>query len=170
VIVSFLSFEQHVAKNMYAPQRHKAIIQKIYDTLGADYSFMEGVTTEIAARSTLSVQVNHVSKLMRITVYDIGSDIVHQMKTLLHQLRAEKLELCELLLNMKSPGILSHVDDIEQLGFLFSGVFPCRETGDFITMILLNGVNACFDNILLRDNNGQYLLEYIRNDYTGRFL
>jgi serine/threonine-protein kinase RsbW len=170
MVVSFLSFKTHTAKNLYVPERHGEIIQKIYNGLGADYSFMKGEAANESTLSLLSVRVNHVSKLMRIVVKEAGADIIHQLKLLIHKLKEEKLALCELLLNMNSPGIWRHFESIEQLGFLFSGIFPCRETGDSIVMILLNGINACFDNIQLKENNGQYLLEYIRNDYSERFL
>ncbi len=169
VIVSFRSFEPHNAKNLYVPEHHRKIIHHIYNSLGAEYSF-NNQRQDIPELSSTTVSQNPVAKIMRITIDKVGDDIISRLKMMIYHAKQENLQLCELFLNMNNYGVEKHFKAIENLGFLFSGIFPCRTTGDFIVMLYFNGFNVDFDNIHLLKDNGEYLLEYIRNDYTERFL
>jgi hypothetical protein len=120
--------------------------------------------------SVYSVTVNPVSLLAKVIVYETGRDIVHELKRILVRVREESLLIGELMLNLCEPLTASLYDEIESLGFVFTGILPASSRGTFITLVYLNGINVRFDNIKLIEDNGQDLLAYIRLDYEKRFL
>jgi len=168
-VVSFKLLKPFGAGPLFIPARHRNIVEKLLH----DVSITWDPASDSPAgkdHSVYSVNVNPVSLLAKIIVYETGQDIVHELKRILVRIREESLLIGELMLNLGEPLTATVYDEIESLGFVFTGILPASSRGTFITLVYLNGINVRFDNIRLIEDNGQDLLAYIRLDYEKRFL
>jgi serine/threonine-protein kinase RsbW len=168
-VVNFKLLRPYHAGTLYPPERHLEIIGNLFSTLAVTWDKGE-IYDSGRTDSVFSIQVNEVSSYARLFVYETGSDIILNLKSYLNRLRREGLMIGELMLNLGDPLTYKFYDEIEALGFIFTGILPATTRGNFITLVYLNGINANFDNIQLIEDYGQELLEYIRRDYEGRFL
>jgi len=167
-VVCFRLLKPYHAGNLYFPEKHREILERLFGKLAISRETIEAYDTGKPA-SVYSMQVNEASSYARMFVYETGRDIILSLKNYLYRLRSERLLIGELMLNLNDPLSALYYNEIEALGFVFTGILPATLKGNFMTMVYLNGINPDFDNIQLIDDYGQDLLDYIRKDYEGRF-
>ncbi len=168
-LVVFKLLAPYHAGTLYLPGRHCEFISGLLSSVSVGWENGEQFDTG-KTKSVYSIQVNEVSSYARMFVYETGHDLVMELKQYLYRLRKEKLLLGELMLNLEDPLNTLLYEEIESLGFIFTGILPATIRGNFLTLVYLNGINANFDNIELIEDYGQGLLAYIRKDYEGRFF
>ena len=168
-VVNFKLLGPYHAGKLYFPARHRDMITNLFSVVSISWDEAEPFDTA-KEQSIYSIQVNEVSSYARMFVYETGSDIILNLKNYLNRLRREGLLIGELMLNLNDPLTSKMFPEIETLGFIFTGILPATNRGNFITLVYLNGINANFDNIQLVEDYGQELLAYIRRDYERRFL
>ena len=168
-VICFRLLKPYHAGNLYFPAKHNDILAGLFRKLDISCEATDAYETGKQV-SIYSMQVNAVSSYARMFVYETGHDIILSLKSYLYRLRSERLLIGEVMLNLNDPLTAVLYDDIEALGFVFTGILPATTKGNFITLVYLNGINPDFDNIQLLDDYGQDLLAYIRKDYEGRYL
>jgi anti-sigma regulatory factor (Ser/Thr protein kinase) len=168
-VVVFKLLRPYHAGMLYLPANQRDIIVHLLSSVSIGWENGKPFDTR-KDQSVYSIQVNEVSSYARMFVFETGHDIILNLKQYLYRLRQEKLLIGELMLNLSDPLNAVFYQDIESLGFIFTGILPASTRGNFMTMVYLNGINANFDNIELIEDFGQDLLAYIRKDYERRFL
>jgi anti-sigma regulatory factor (Ser/Thr protein kinase) len=167
-VIVFKLLREYHAGTLFIPYRHQQIISGLLSATSVKWDSGELYDTG-KAQSVYSVQVNEVSSYARMFVYETGRDIIPSLRQYLFRLRRDKLLIGELLLNLDDPENLVFYEEIESLGFIFTGILPATTRGNFLTMIYLNGINPNFDTVALLEDFGQELLDYIRKDWERRF-
>lgn len=168
-VICFRMLKPYHAGTLFLPDKHRDITGKLLEQLSISWENGKASGTG-KQESVYSMQINEVSSYARMFVYETGREIILHLKNYLYRLRNERLLIGELMLNLNVPLTASTYNEIEELGFIFTGILPGSVKGNFMTMVYLNGINPNFDNIELIENFGQDLLAYIRKDYETRFL
>ena len=73
-----------------------------------------------------------------------------------------RLVFCDIFLNLLTPGTEAVAPQLEELGFLFTGILPAGRQGDWLVLQYFNGVVVDYDSIDVEEPATQQLLDYIR--------
>lgn len=154
-------------KNIYAPEHHLSMIEKIYANLNEKPKFNHQNHAEIKLPETLSAIKVHTGKSYQqnaaIEVKSYGVDVVQQIKRTVKQLCLDKFEAIYLYLNLEDPLTAAITKEFESLGFFFAGIIPGVERGDKLELQYLNNVKIDYDRIQLYSDFAKELLAYIKD-------
>lgn len=160
VLYRYLQFPEKL--ELFVPERHVDIVRFIYEKLGVQPVFKPAGTLVLTGESIISMQPELVNKVAKLTINRYGEDSVTQIKNNLHQLCLERFETIYLYLPLKEAATAALTPDFEKLGFYFSGVMPGSEGRDCLILQYQNNYVVDFSKVMLAQETGQAILDYIR--------
>jgi serine/threonine-protein kinase RsbW len=160
VLYRYLQFPENL--ELFVPERHVDIVRFIYEKLGVQPVFKPAGTLVLTGESIISMQPELVNKVAKLTINRYGEDSVTQIKNNLHQLCLERFETIYLYLPLKEEATAALTPDFEKLGFYFSGVMPGSDGRDCLILQYQNNYVVDFNKVMLAQETGQAILDYIR--------
>ncbi len=161
VLFRYLQYPQKL--RLYVPERHQDMVRFIYEKLGVTPDFPEVFPVQTEGESVVSMQPEMVNKVAKLSIERYGADILPQIKTNLQRLCLERFETIYLYLPLKDPATAYCCKDFEQLGFYFSGVMPGSEGRDCLILQYQNNYEVDLSKVMLAEQTGQAILDYIRS-------
>ncbi|MGE5544972.1 MAG: ATP-binding protein, partial [Bacillota bacterium] len=163
-IVMFLPVVPIGTKTLYSPPTHREMISSIYDNLNLQMVFGEPADLqELTGDTILKSAINSVRGTLILHFYRFGSDIFKRIREAIYRVKREKLQVIDLHLNLTDPFTPCIADQLQQMGFNFTGIIPGIDRGDLMIMQYYNGVVVDYDSIQIHSEFGRKLLEYIRS-------
>jgi serine/threonine-protein kinase RsbW len=166
VIVGFKYLKPPAPALVHAPTRHRDMIARIYESLGAPATFAGGGEAVVAGgapeASVLHVAVNTSRSVATIRVPVYGRDLERRIHDEMHRLRREDVKVMDVFLNLGSPGTDIVATALEKAGFVFTGLIPGGPSGDWLVLQYFNGVVVDYDAIQVEVDLTRELLAYIR--------
>ena len=168
VIVGFKYLKPSTPTLVHAPPRHRDMIARIYESLGAPAAFASAgeavVTAGVPAASVLHVAVNTSRSVATIRLPVYGRDLERRLHDEMHRLRREDVKVMDVFLNLGSPGSDLVATALEDVGFVFTGLIPGGPSGDSLVLQYFNGVVVDYDAIQVEAGFTRELLAYIRGN------
>lgn len=153
-------------RDIYAPEQHRKMIEKIYANLDEEQNFVNMKESNIDLPEKLSVIKVHTGKSYQqtaaIEIESYGSDIVRQISQTLKNLCLEKFEAIYLYFNLQDPLTAVMTKKFESLGFFFAGIIPGADRGDKLELQYLNNVKIDYKKIQVYSTFSKELLAYIQ--------
>jgi anti-sigma regulatory factor (Ser/Thr protein kinase)/GNAT superfamily N-acetyltransferase len=166
VIVGFKYLKPPAPTLVHAPVRHRDMIARIYESLGAPATFAGAGAAVVAggvpAASVLHVAVNTSRSVATIRVPVYGRDLERRLHDEMHRLRCEDVKVMDVFLNLGALGSDIVATALEKAGFVFTGLIPGGPSGDWLVLQYFNGVVVDYDAIQVEDGFTRELLAYIR--------
>lgn len=166
VIVGFKYLKPPTPTLVHAPVRHRDMIARIYESLGAPATFPaagEAVVADgVPAATVLHVAVNTGRSVATIRMPVYGRDLERRLHDEMHRLRREDVKVMDVFLNLDSPGTDIVATSLEHAGFVFTGLIPGGPSGDWLVLQYFNGVVVDYDAIQVEVGFTGDLLAYIR--------
>ena len=165
VVLSFKYLEPPQAKDLYVPQRHRAIVERLYQNLGATEHRYRAADADSPPQSQLGEiesSCNELESCAEIFVRTPGTDVVKEVRRLLRSFCLRQIACINLFLNLEDPGICVYAADFEQLGFFFAGVLPGSRIGEALILQYLNNVAIDYAKIQLQSEMAKELCRYIQ--------
>ena len=162
VIVGFKYLVEPPAMTVFAPARHRDIIARSYERLGAPVTFAPDAPASHDGLPTLDVSVNPRRSVATIRIPRYGSDLRPRVREQLLRLLRENVSVVDVFLDLSTPGTGEVAAALEEDGFLFSGILPGGRSGDWLILQYFNGVLVDYDSIQVEDPFTRELLAYIR--------
>jgi hypothetical protein len=133
------------ARTVYLPQRHRAIVQEIYDRLGCQVTFamQKGATGSANALSidhgVLAVKIDAGAAQANVLAEKIGADTVRLIRQARRELvERTHVEVVYVELPLDDPATAGVAEQLERDGFGFIGVAPHFTTrGDLLRLAYL---------------------------------
>ena len=149
---------------VYAPPRHRDILERIYRLLGARPLFMQKPAGD-PPEAKMAVAYNRGAQTATLTVETAAPGAAVEIRRALHDLRdIAGAEAIYLLLPLAQPATPDLCRDAEAMGFFFSGVEPSfAPDGDYLRLQYLHCA-IDFDHIQLYHPFGHELLSYIQKE------
>ncbi|HPG56414.1 MAG TPA: ATP-binding protein [Candidatus Wallbacteria bacterium] len=151
--------------NIYAPQAHKEIIEKLYKNIGAENKYVNpagaGPTFE-TKESSINTRIYATEETAEIFVIKYGSNVVNEIKIILKELCLRHIASITLFLNLEDPNTYFMAPQIEGLNFFFSGILPKTKNGDSLVFQYLNNVKLDYDKIVAYSELAKEILDYIK--------
>ena len=174
MIVGFKYLQPPAPTAVHAPVRHRDMIARIYESLGAPATFAgagEAVAAAVVpAASVLHVTVNTSRSVATIRPDVYGRDLERRLHDEMHRLRRDDVKVMDVFLNLGTAGtdVVAHRAR-RTSGFVFTGLVPGGPSGDWLVLQYFNGVVVDYDAIQVEAGFTRELLAYIRgNDpYSG---
>jgi hypothetical protein len=164
VIVGFKYLKAPSPTALHAPARHRDMIARIYESLGAPATFAaeSDAAAGIPAATVLHVAVNTSRSVATIRLSVYGRDLKRRLHAEMYRLRREDVKVMNVYLNLGSPGTGLVAAALEEVGFVFTGVIPGGPSGDSLMLQYFNGVLVDYDAIQVEAGSTRDLLAYIR--------
>ena len=162
VILGFKYLKPPRAAAIYAPSRHHDMIARIYERLGAPVSFADDAPVDHRALSTLDVSVNTKRSAATIRIPDYGRDLQQRIRHEVIRRLRENTSVVNVYLDLSARGTGHVAADLEDAGFLFTGVLPGGPSGDWLIMQYFNGVMVDYESMRIESPSTADLLAYIR--------
>ncbi len=166
VVLSFKYMVPPQQYNLYVPERHAAMVRKLYGNMGASHNFMvpadNGIRYELP-ESVLKTGVNDLESCAEIFVAEYGADIFHQLRKTLRGYCVQQISAINLFLKLTDPLTYSLTAEFEKMGFFFAGILPESRIGDTLVLQYLNNVDLDYDKIMLVSDLSKELMAYIRD-------
>lgn len=139
------------------------MITSIYNNLEVEIEFGTSKNPmDSDVESIVEMSVNSRRQGANIAFPQIGSDINQRLHEILHRVKREGIQVAELFLSVKNPYTPFVMEQLEKLGFLFTGILPGTTGGDLVIMQYLNGIVIDYSAIKLESELAMQLVEYIK--------
>lgn len=164
VVLSFKYLEPPSAKELYVPQRHRAIVERLYQHLGAmEHRYRLAEADSPPSRpGQIESSCNELESCAEIFIKASGPDVVKQVRRLLRSFCLRQIACINLFLNLEDPGTCGHAAEFEQLGFFFAGILPRSRIGEALILQYLNNVAIDYGKIHLQSEMAQEMCRYIQ--------
>lgn len=124
-------------RKVYLPGRYKTILRKIYRQLGLTISEQKPNLERPAGSTLLDVDIDYEDQTADLIVRRYGNDLTIILDELLPSLREKSCNAVYLDLPLHSQETAIVVDELHELGFIFSGLMPLmHRSQDYLRMQL----------------------------------
>jgi hypothetical protein len=150
------------------PERHRAMIRRLYEWIGAPGRLdgsPPGVLRDMrddSAETSITVRLDLSTSVATLRVSGFGSDLRDRLRDELRRLRESELRVIEASLDMTRPGAAAAAAQLEELGFIFTGVLPAGPETDLATFEYFNGVLVDYDLMRIDSDETRELVAYVR--------
>ncbi|MDR1362893.1 MAG: GNAT family N-acetyltransferase [Spirochaetaceae bacterium] len=146
-VVSCLPVDKKNAGEIYAPLKHAAFIEDVYHNLAADFTIMGEPEPKRPAASRCSVIVREKHRYCEALIEAIGGDAEEQIKRALENCGTLPGDSFNAFINLNDPACPGLYDNMEKLGFVFSGLHPLTNAGEYMILYYAPGFSVDFEKI-----------------------
>ena len=135
------------AGKIFVPVEHRALTEKIYRALGADFSFGEE-GGEILAESEIFCENDEIQRNTLIYVDKAGEDLAARVKALREKYSGEDATF-SVFLNISEAGATKAYETLRGLGCIFAGFQPLCSPREYMVLHNPMGVPLGLDTLRL---------------------
>ncbi len=150
------------------PERHRSTIARLYGWIGAP-GRLDGsppgaldALRDLRAETSITVRLDPSTSVATLRVTGVGGDLRGRLHDELRRLRESELRVIEASVDMARPGAAAAASQLEELGFLFTGVLPAGPVTDLATFEYFNGVLVDYDLMKIDSDETRELVAYVR--------
>jgi anti-sigma regulatory factor (Ser/Thr protein kinase)/GNAT superfamily N-acetyltransferase len=162
-VLGFKYLENPKSRKIYPPENHREMIEMLYNNIG---DLVECISIDhpvpVEEQCVTEVKVHALRSLAEISIVAYGLDTMKVMRNEMRKIFADEIQVIELYLSLSDPMTPTIVPQLENLGFIFTGILPETSQGDSLVMQYFNGVYIDYDQIVLVTDVAKKLLEYVR--------
>ena len=148
---------------VYLPDRHTGMILKLYEYLETPVSLgIPGHPANLTGPSLTKLRLEPRLQSAIIIVDNYGQDFAARFRVILNQIKREGVKEAQVYLSLADPLTPWACQELEGLGFIFTGILPGVTGGDMLIMQYFNGIVVDYDGIQVYTDMARELLDYIR--------
>jgi len=166
VVLSLRYMDKPAVLNLYPPEHHRAMIIKLYESLGVTHHYHQPEPQELsykAAESAIFTGVNELESCGEIFVLSYGENILREIRKTLRSFCIKHISSINMFLKLGDPLTFNLTAEFEKMGFFFAGVLPDSMIGDALVLQYLNNVEFDYDKLVLYQDVTKEILAYIRS-------
>ena len=164
-VLGFKYFVKPDPRSLYIPEHHMEMILRLYENIGVDVQSIPVTQTEPTVdQGMMEVKVHSLRSLAELLIFKVGKDTIPILRQEMRKLFIDEIQVFELYLSLNDPMAPTLVSQLEQMGYVFTGILPETHMGDAIIMQYFNGVYVDYDQIVLVSELAQELLNYIKQN------
>ncbi len=163
VVLFYAKAAPDAPQTLYLPDRHRAILEEIYEhnVLNRTFAPLPETLPALGEQARIDVKVTPDTGSAFLLVEAFGRDFLAQLRFRLRELCQRSIELIVLDMPLADPHSAALCPEIEALGFFFCGVIPEKRQGDVIRFEYLNNVPIDLSQVIVVSDFGRKLLAYI---------
>jgi anti-sigma regulatory factor (Ser/Thr protein kinase) len=161
VVLFYKRLNEEPWREVYLPERHRAILDKIYSRLQLNRRYTSGPAAELPALSAVNIKIQAEASRAFLRVVEYGRDLVDLIGFRLKELCVKRLDCIYLDLPLSHPAVQEYLPQIEKLGFFFGGVIPEASEGDILRLQYINHADLELKDVQLATDFAKELLQYV---------
>jgi len=165
-LVCFRYLDKPNPPRLYVPPHHRRFVRKLYRNLACQPETVSPSQRQLLLPETDAVVTSHYyspAGYGRIMIDQCGHDLISQVKSRLKELCLRRIEVIQLQCDLTDPLTYHLVQEFEDLGFFFGGIWPESDTGEALILQYLNNVSFDYDRIKLASALGREMLNYVKS-------
>lgn len=166
----FLKTNKEPHRKVFVNEKFSEIIKQIYASLEYDREVVtvddDGDTDSVYEHTHYTISIKPDFNVAEIYIEKLGRDVSSIINYNLHQLCLKKYDVIYLHFPIMEAFAGKLIEQVNNKGFLFSGIIPEFSNGDIIKMQYLNNVLIKPEEITLVDDFSRQLLNLILKDYN----
>jgi hypothetical protein len=162
----FLRLRPGKERKLYAPTRHREIVQDTIETCDFRAQLVEApVRSDLAPSSQLRVETRPGDNVAVLTVSQAGDDLTARVDAERSRLFSMGVDALYVDLPLDQPESAHVGESLEDLRLSYSGIFPnSRAAGDVLRLQCLRQATALSHDVVVASPHGAALLEYVVAD------
>jgi anti-sigma regulatory factor (Ser/Thr protein kinase)/RimJ/RimL family protein N-acetyltransferase len=168
IIVDFKCLQEPRPLKLYIPQSYESLILDIYHNLGMPVEKASPKAIEWMHQSDIQIEIDYKDNTALLVTREIGKDFKQTLGKITGSLAVKKLNTIYLDLPMEDPAILHVIEDAQDIGFIFCGVFPLIKTDRHYLRLQKVLVSLDFSLIEVYSKMAQRIKAHIRKEYHAR--
>lgn len=171
VVLGFIYMEPPSPKKLYLPEKHCAIIQKLYQNIDCTvHQYTQAPdAVHLSGVSEIDSSVNELESCGEIHVKKSGADIVKKVRRITRDMCVKNTAAINLFLNLEDESTPFVSAELEKLGYFFAGILPESKVGDALILQYLNNINFDYSKIIAYSEIAKEILEYIKEADPNNF-
>ncbi|MBI4965904.1 MAG: GNAT family N-acetyltransferase [Desulfomonile tiedjei] len=165
-VICFRYLEKPRTGELYAPRHHRRFVRKLYGNIGYEPEMATPKQKDLLVPSKDAVVTSQYytpSGFGRIEIEGYGRGLLPQVQARLKELCLKQIEVIQLPCDLTNPLAYRLVEQFEELGFFFCGIWPESDTGDALILQYLNNVSIDYDRIKIASPLGKEMLDYVKS-------
>lgn len=163
VVMSFQYLVPPPRLRLYPPAHHRALVEKIYQHLGAAHDYAVPPAPVPAFGPTeISISENASEGCAEMLVMKGGVDPVREIRCRLRALCLKGMAAINLFLSLEDPATAHITGELEKHGFFFAGILPRSRVGEALILQYLNNVDLDYSKICAHTDMAKEILAYIQ--------
>ncbi|NJN46398.1 MAG: ATP-binding protein [Candidatus Competibacteraceae bacterium] len=160
----FVRYIQSVEETpLYAPPRHKTMIERIYRNMGNPLRLLDAPEApELDEKSEIHTTTDFKEGWCLIDVQHYGADADLQVLAQLHRAWAQSIPAIQLMLPLTHPAAPFMTEQFEAMGFFFAGVCAGSDYGEKLLLQSIYDVDPGYDSIQVYSDFGREIKEYVQ--------
>lgn len=131
---------------VYPPEDLYSFVRKIYDSLGWKYELLN--SSEKAESTEISVEMNSSAKVTKIVLRSASDNFEKVLEDSIKDALCKKTEMIEMMILLNDPSCEYAYKIAKRNSFVFSGILPGGENGDYLMMQMLVGFDNCYEQLV----------------------
>jgi anti-sigma regulatory factor (Ser/Thr protein kinase) len=166
VALSFKYLTAPPVLTLYPPTRHRAVIERLYQNIGAlSHRFHapdEDLRQRLPAEAEILTDVLMTENCAEIHVIRNGDNAIHEVRRILRELCLKNVAAIQLFLDLKDPHTFFVTPEFEKMGFFFAGILPLALVGEALILQYLNNVRIDYGKLALYTDEARQIRDYVR--------
>lgn len=144
--VAVCIFDTSVCSSIYPPKELVPFITKMYDRLGWRYEFLDNFM--LSDSTEINIENKDTLQMTSILLRESSDDLEPLLQDAVRNAIRKKNEMIELLILLNSPSCEYGYLTAKKCGFVFSGIIPGGENGDYLVMQILPGDKLDYEKLV----------------------
>lgn len=151
---------------LYPPEHHKPFVEKIYQNVGLQRTFVHSAPSFSDSRleetSLVKTTISYGYNKAAIEIERYGRNIVEEIKMTLRELCIKKIEEMTLNLRLEDPLTAVYCSRFEEMGFFIAGILPFYHFGDTLILQYLNNIVVDYHKIAVASEALEEIRAYVK--------
>ncbi len=136
--------------NLYLPNDVKDYVLNIFEKENVKYELSSDINESV--NSKINTSINNYTKASTIIIDESSNDIEMKIKDILNGSEVKDSEVVYCYLNINHFGCINCYNVLRSLGFIFTGLFPGSNRGDYLLLEHLLDKPLEYNKLLLEPN------------------
>ena len=172
VVMFYTPVVEAPARQVFVPAHHADIMRKIYAHCQLNREVCVADDTHLPANlppvGQLEVKVVTDWARADLKIVTLGENLVPQLKRHMQELCQQKLDVLEIDFPLSQAATPYFCREAEKLGFVWCGVLPDPEQGDFLRLVYLNHVAYRPEQTVIVSDFSRELHDYVLAQHQRR--
>jgi len=164
-IINYISLKKNVQVELFMPKKHTKMIKKLYKGIGID-AIEKKTKGKIVFADTTQIVDTIISALniAEVILGSVASDAFETLKYITKKFSIAKIDIIYLYINLEDPNATNMIEELEELGYFFAGIFPYYHHEHTLVFQFVNNLKFDYSIIQSYTPLAKELKEYISSE------
>jgi len=168
-IISYIPLKKTTQVELFMPKKHEQMIKKLYHGIKIE-AIQKSTNNKVQESTTTQIVDTIISALniAEVILQSIASDAFESLKYITKKFSIAKIDIIYLYINLEDKNSVNLIEEIEELGYFFAGIFPHYHHQHTLVFQFINNIK--FDYSLIKSYTplAKELKDYICSQDTNQ--